>query len=191
MTEHAWHAMPSGKLIDLLNFDESQVCLDDIAHNLAKVQRYNGGVPIDVTYSVAEHSMNLAHHAWRVLDLNKKDVAWFLVHDMSEAILADIPSAVKKLLPDYIKLEARIQGVISSKYLKQYDYDLYDLGFYDRLDKNIVLDEMNAINPDNYSVYEKAMPDRERIHAEIGYDGNPRAVKEGFLFWCEFFKIED
>lgn len=78
--------------------------IKDIAHALGNQCRYTGHVKN--FYSVAEHSvlvMNLCQ------DLKLADPFEGLMHDCSEAYLSDIAAPWKALLPDYKKLEAKVE----------------------------------------------------------------------------------
>ncbi len=178
------YAMASGKVIDLDNFNAGSFTLDDIAHHLAKIQRYNGALPIDVTYSVAEHCINIYNH---FIQNDMKSLCIFaLLHDMSEAFLCDLPSYLKPHLPEYVVLESRIQSVIYHKYLGQNVND----SFLDPYDKGIVLDEIKAINPKNLYIYEKYNKN-EPIRCGIWYNNKPSVIKAEFLRLCDKEGIRD
>src|SRR5687768_3022541 len=101
--------MHSGQLIDITNFKTSDVNIDDIAHHLSRIQRFNGALPMGVSYTVGEHSINLAKYVYSITgDLYLTRAA--LLHDASEAYMSDIVSPVKKALPEYCKLEKHIQS---------------------------------------------------------------------------------
>lgn len=76
----------SGKRIDLLNPDMSQIDIEDIAHHLALINRFTGATA--VPYSVAQHSCLVA------------EVVGFegLMHDAHEAYIQDISTPVKHAL---------------------------------------------------------------------------------------------
>ena len=102
-----WIETSSGKLIW---FDGRPNVFDikDIAHALANMCRYTGHCRY--FYSVAEHSVNVSL-------LLPDDLALAgLLHDASEAYLADIASPVKQLLPDYKKMEAMITKQINEQF---------------------------------------------------------------------------
>lgn len=79
--------------------------IKDITHALAHQCRYTGHSK--QFYSVAEHSILVSH---LVEDLGLGDPFEGLMHDAAEAYLSDIAAPWKVLLPDYKKLEARIEG---------------------------------------------------------------------------------
>ena len=81
-----------------------EVDIEDIAHALSNVCRYNGHlIPF---FSVAEHSVYVSLTAGKIdqgLQLQG------LLHDASEAYLPDMPTPIKDILPDFKALEKRLQ----------------------------------------------------------------------------------
>ena len=53
----AWQRMLSGRRLDLLDPSPFDIEIEDIAHGLAFVARWNGQTKGDWPYSVAEHSL--------------------------------------------------------------------------------------------------------------------------------------
>lgn len=88
----------SGVYIDLADPDYSRVHIRDIAAGLARECRFAG--QMFGYYPVAQHcvigSLIAPAHVQYA----------FLMHDAAEAIIKDIPSPLKALLPDYRKIEA-------------------------------------------------------------------------------------
>jgi uncharacterized protein len=106
----------SGLSFDILNPVSGSICIEDIAHSLSQINRFNGHTR--VSYSVAEHSV---HTASLVREEFKLEA---LLHDASESILTDIPSPLKGMqcMAGYRDLEKNIQkrceytfGVISTE----------------------------------------------------------------------------
>jgi 5'-deoxynucleotidase YfbR-like HD superfamily hydrolase len=56
-TPRAWQRMLSGRRLDLLDPSPLDVEVEDIAHGLAFVARWNGQTVGDWPFSVAEHSL--------------------------------------------------------------------------------------------------------------------------------------
>lgn len=79
--------------------------IEDIALSLSKMCRFTGHC--NKFYSVAEHSVYVS------LLLPKKKALYGLLHDASEAYLADIASPVKQLLPEYKVLEEKIMDRVA------------------------------------------------------------------------------
>lgn len=83
-----------------------EVNFTDIGHALSNLCRFGGHC--SAFYSVAQHSVLVSM-------MSPPDVAlWSLVHDSSEAYLADIPSPLKKLpeFEPYRRAEKRVMEVI-------------------------------------------------------------------------------
>ena len=55
--KRAWQRMLSGRRLDLLDPTPVDIEVEDIAHGLAFVARWNGQTKGDFAYSVAEHSL--------------------------------------------------------------------------------------------------------------------------------------
>ena len=85
-----------------------QICIEDIAHGLSMLCRFVGQCRF--FFSVAEHSIAVA----RLLPANLK--LFGLLHDASEAYLADLPRPVKAGLPEYKAIEANVERVIAEKF---------------------------------------------------------------------------
>lgn len=98
----------SNKLVDITNISEDDILIEDIAHALSNICRYNGHC--NHFYSVAEHSMYVALFAPRELRLSA------LLHDASETYVGDIPRPIKKKLPIFNTIEKAIQETIDRKF---------------------------------------------------------------------------
>ena len=110
----AWQRMLSGRRLDLLDPSPFDVEIEDIAHGLARVARWNGQTIGDHAYSVAQHSLlvdaiQLAQHPeslWRTRLAT-------LLHDAPEYVIGDMISPFKAVLDDaYKAVEARLQSAI-------------------------------------------------------------------------------
>lgn len=101
----------SGKSLDLCKPDPAAICIEDIAHHLAQINRYNGACPYP--FSVAQHSLLVA----RILPYNLK--LYGLLHDASEAYIGDLVSPAKRIpaLGQVFKpLEHRVQSAIYMRF---------------------------------------------------------------------------
>jgi hypothetical protein len=68
-----------------------EVCIEDIAHGLARHCRFNG--QCRDFYSVAQHSAEMAIYAY---EHGEKEIArWCLFHDAAEAYLPDVTRPIK------------------------------------------------------------------------------------------------
>ena len=104
----SWILTNSGKHFDLLDPQPDMIDIMDIAHGLANECRFAGQCV--AFYSVAQHSVAASKIVAPEFALEA------LLHDASEAYLKDIPSPLKALLPDYKKIEERLEGVIRARY---------------------------------------------------------------------------
>ncbi len=98
----------SGRFFDLLEPEDYEYCIDEIAEALSNICRYTGHVK--KFYSVAEHSVLVSKLVPTRLALAA------LLHDSSEAFVGDVSSPLKKLLPEYQVIEERIQRAIANYY---------------------------------------------------------------------------
>jgi hypothetical protein len=101
----------SGRIIDLDNFTEHDVLIEDIAHGLACVNRFNGALKIPV--SVAQHSVYVCR-----LCRQTEFRLQALLHDASEAYIGDITKWLKgsPYFEKYRELEDHIQRTIYRKF---------------------------------------------------------------------------
>lgn len=81
----------------------------DIAHQLAQVNRYGGSCRFP--YSVAQHSVHMAEHAYK----ETQDVVLALdclFHDAAEAYIGDMKRPIKYDLLDYLVLEDDVESAL-------------------------------------------------------------------------------
>ncbi len=99
-----------------LNPDSDSILIKDIAHALSLMTRANGH--FHEFYSVAQHCIFCCEEALARGYSNKVALAC-LLHDASEAYLADITRPVKKNLLNYLDIEEVLQNAIYSKFIGQ------------------------------------------------------------------------
>ena len=113
----AWQRMLSGRRLDLLDPTPVDVEIEDIAHGLAFVARWNGQTRGDWPYSVAEHSL-LVEDAYR--RQGGTDARWqlaALLHDAPEYVIGDMISPVKAAVgPGYAEMDARLTAAIHLRF---------------------------------------------------------------------------
>ncbi|NIY79347.1 MAG: HD domain-containing protein [Rhodobacteraceae bacterium] len=114
----AWQRMLSGRRLDLLDPTPMDIEIEDIAHGLAFVARWNGQTHGDYAYSVAEHSI-LVEEIFRMLYPNEP-IKWqlaALLHDAPEYVIGDMISPVKAAIgPDYGELDDRLTAAIHIRF---------------------------------------------------------------------------
>ena len=106
----------TGIMIDPVHPDPALIDVRDIAHSLSMLCRANGHFP--TFYSVGQHSVNCAREA-KARGYSRKVQLACLLHDGSEAYLADVTRPVKKELPKYLEIEEPLQNLIWEKFLGQ------------------------------------------------------------------------
>ena len=99
----------TGKVIDPLNVNPDDICIEDIAHGLSLLCRYNG--QCDIFYSVAEHCITMATYP----GFRKWNPLVMLLHDAAEAYIGDIIRPIKLLLPEFKRIENDFLHAIAFK----------------------------------------------------------------------------
>ena len=114
----AWQRMLSGRRLDLLDPTPVDIEIDDIAHGLAFVARWNGQTRGDFAYSVAEHSLLVEQIYARIV--TDPPVKWrlaALLHDAPEYVIGDMISPVKAAVgPAYGALDDRLAAAIHIRF---------------------------------------------------------------------------
>lgn len=177
----------SGRKIYPSNISSADICLEDIAHHLTKVQRFGGALPLNVHYSVAEHSIRLAMYCLTYLDTDHARVA--LLHDATEAYLGDVISPLKKCLQRYQEIEDKLHVTIINKYSPLSLFTHRDYQEISDLDKRIMLDEARALMS-NYQQYKDSC-DLEPLGIWINAGREEETIKQEFLRMCEILGIRD
>lgn len=114
----AWQRMLSGRRLDLLDPSPLDVEIEDIAHGLARVARWNGQTTGEHGFSVAQHSMLVEEIAaalrpglaprWRLAAL---------LHDAPEYVIGDMISPFKAALGvGYTGFEARLETAVHIRF---------------------------------------------------------------------------
>ena len=110
--------MLSGRRLDLLDPTPVDIEIEDIAHGLAFVARWNGQTRGDYAYSVAEHSLLVETIFARIAPA--APAKWrlaALLHDAPEYVIGDMISPVKAAVgPDYGALDDRLTAAIHIRF---------------------------------------------------------------------------
>ena len=114
----AWQRMLSGRRLDLLDPTPMDIEIEDIAHGLAFVARWNGQTLGDYAYSVAEHSLLVETLFGRITP--KAPAKWrlaALLHDAPEYVIGDMISPVKAAVgPGYGALDERLEAAVHIRF---------------------------------------------------------------------------
>src|SRR3954467_9773352 len=113
----AWQRMLSGRRLDLLDPSPLDVEIEDIAHGLARVARWNGKTEGPHIFSVAQHSLLVEIIARRRARLDRPSRLGVLLHDAPEYVIGDMISPFKAVIGDaYKAVEARLLAAIHLRF---------------------------------------------------------------------------
>lgn len=108
----------SGRRVDPFNPNPALIVIDDIAHALARICRFNGHVADPVGHSVAAHSTRVAGLCFERSGRRPLVALHGLFHDATEAYLGDIVRPLRKR-PEfafYHEAESRLAEVIFTRF---------------------------------------------------------------------------
>ena len=114
----AWQRMLSGRRLDLLDPSPLDIEIEDIAHGLARVARWNGQTDGEYAFSVAQHSL-LVEIIVSELEpkLDRRFRLAALIHDAPEFVIGDLISPFKAALSlDYRTFEAKLLAAIHLRF---------------------------------------------------------------------------
>jgi uncharacterized protein len=114
----AWQRMLSGRRLDLLDPSPLDIEIEDIAHGLARVARWNGQTTGDHAFSVAQHCVLVAD-LFRHLqpDAKRAHILMALLHDAPEYVIGDMISPFKAAIGiDYKAFELRLLSAIHLRF---------------------------------------------------------------------------
>jgi uncharacterized protein len=118
ITPRAWQRMLSGRRLDLLDPDPTDIAIEDIAHGLARVARWNG-------QTIGAHAFTVAQHALVVEEIaTALNAGWpdtwrlaALLHDAPEYVIGDLISPFKAAIGlDYKAFENRLLSAIHARF---------------------------------------------------------------------------
>lgn len=100
--------LASGRNFNFERPEETPISVDDIAHALSHLCRFTGHC--SGFYSVAQHAVLVSH-------LVPPELAFqALHHDDAEAVMGDMSSPLKRLMPEYKALEHRVEAAILAQF---------------------------------------------------------------------------
>jgi 5'-deoxynucleotidase YfbR-like HD superfamily hydrolase len=105
--------MLSGRRLDLLDPSALDIEIEDIAHGLARVARWNGQTRGGHIFSVAQHSLLVETLARARGRPDRRGRLAILLHDAPEYVIGDMISPFKAIIGDsYKAVEARLLAAI-------------------------------------------------------------------------------
>ena len=114
----AWQRMLSGRRLDILNPSPLDIEIEDIAHGLARVSRWNGQTRGKHSFSVAQHCVLVD----RLVRANapKLDQKWYLaalLHDAPEYVIGDMITPFKHVLGGiYRDIESGLDRAVNIRF---------------------------------------------------------------------------
>ena len=114
----AWQRMLSGRRLDLLNPSPQDIEIEDIAHGLARVARWNGQTVGSHAFSVAQHAL-VVDDIFAGLDpgIGRPWRRAALLHDAPEYVIGDLISPFKAAVGlNYKAFEIRLLEAIHRRF---------------------------------------------------------------------------
>jgi 5'-deoxynucleotidase YfbR-like HD superfamily hydrolase len=117
-SRRAWQRMLSGRRLDLLDPSPKDIEIEDIAHGLARVARWNGQTVGDHAFSVAQHALLVEEIATTMQpDLTRRWQLAALLHDAPEYVIGDLISPFKSAIGlDYKAFENKLLEAIYRRF---------------------------------------------------------------------------
>jgi uncharacterized protein len=120
--------MNSGHKFYYDNIKRNVIPIKDIANGLAASARFGGQLDLDKFLSIAEHSINVSYFVPR-------EYAFCgLMHDASEAIMGDMVTPLKNLMPEFKAFEKELDAYLANEFgyeypfpavVKEVDFDMF------------------------------------------------------------------
>ena len=114
----AWQRMLSGRRLDLLDPTPVDIEIEDIAHGLARVARWNGQTSGPFAFSVAQHCVLVEALATR--QAGRLERRWrlaALLHDAPEYVIGDMITPFKNAVGgDYRRIEAALMEAVHLRF---------------------------------------------------------------------------
>jgi 5'-deoxynucleotidase YfbR-like HD superfamily hydrolase len=114
----AWQRMLSGRVLDLVDPAPEAIEIEDIAHGLSRVARWNGQTRGEQAFSVAQHCCLVADiFVVSQPRATQAERLAALLHDGPEYVIGDLISPFKAVIgPEYRQLEKRLLGAIHRRF---------------------------------------------------------------------------
>ncbi len=113
----AWQRMLSGRRLDLLDPSPLDIEIEDIAHGIARVPRWNGQTTGSHIFSVAQHTLLVDTLARQQGPVDDKLRLAILLHDAPEYVVGDMITPFKAVIGDsYKAVENRLLSAIHVRF---------------------------------------------------------------------------
>jgi len=114
----AWQRMLSGRRLDLLDPSALDIEIEDIAHGLSRLARWNGQTSGKWAFSVAQHCLLVEDITSRLSKEHNPTLSLAgLLHDAAEYVIGDLISPFKAVVGiDYKDFEANLLRAIHMRF---------------------------------------------------------------------------
>ena len=114
----AWQRMLSGRRLEILDPSPLDIEIEDIAHGLSFLARWNGQTVGDYPFSVAQHSLLVENiFSMQFPDMDNPSRLFALLHDSAEYVIGDMISPLKSHLgANYEELDANLTKAICMRF---------------------------------------------------------------------------
>ena len=114
----AWQRMLSGRRLEILDPSPLDIEIEDIAHGLSFLARWNGQTVGDYPFSVAQHSLLVENiFSMQFPDMDNPSKLFALLHDSAEYVIGDMISPIKSHLgPEYEELDENLTKAICMRF---------------------------------------------------------------------------
>ncbi|MTI18712.1 HD family hydrolase [Rhodobacteraceae bacterium RKSG542] len=196
----AWQRMLSGRRLDLLDPSPFDVELEDIAHGLARVARWNGQTIGDHAFSVAQHSVVVEEIA-RMLEpeLTPDWQLVVLLHDAPEYVIGDMISPFKNVLGgNYREVEHGLHQAIHlrfslpadppvkiTKLAKRADiisayFEAVELAGFSKDEAKELFGSPDDLTPSQQKIIAEMVTPQEPVVAQAAFIGRFQAIEKAF-----------
>jgi 5'-deoxynucleotidase YfbR-like HD superfamily hydrolase len=137
VSPRAWQRMLSGRRLDLLDPSPLDIEIEDIAHGLARVARWNGQTKDANAFSVAQHCLLVERFVAELKPKSQKELRLAaLLHDAAEYVIGDLISPFKAAVGlDYKAFEHKLTRAIHVRFGLPPQMSIEDTALIKRADR--------------------------------------------------------
>ncbi len=137
--EDGWIGLYSGGAIHFAAPAQDEIILEDVAHSLSQLCRYNGHTKR--FYSVAEHACLMSDWVMRQYWSSSLDGLTALHHDDAEYVIGDMARPLKVTMPQFRAAETVLDEALARKFGTEYPFP----SWLKSIDSRIIRDEKRAV----------------------------------------------
>jgi 5'-deoxynucleotidase YfbR-like HD superfamily hydrolase len=179
----AWQRMLSGRRLNLLDPSPMDIEIEDIAHGLARVARWNGQTTGPYAFSVAQHSVlveSLLAEAHAGIDRRWRLAA--LLHDAPEYVIGDMISPFKGAIGgDYRAIEHALHAAIHIRFGLPPALPADVLGMIKQADRTAAFSEAVDLAGFGEAEARRVLGYRRRVRSAPLLAAPPEKAKAAFL----------